>query len=460
MSMKKRLARMLILVLCVSVLSMGAAEVKQDITQANGKVTQIEWKDDNGKLVPGPEGYAKVRYAYKGDETTEMYFDEEGVTCKSAEGSYGKKVTVDGKGRVIAVEYLDFNGKRMLNNQVYGLMTVSYHSFGAERVVAYYGSGKRLVVVPALGYAKVVNEYSYKTMTSREYQDTKGKPVDCAQGYATVKQKLDKKSRVLSIRYDHADGKPALGPDGWFRCKFERDEDGRIMKIEYQDTNENLTDRGAGYAWEEREYDGDEVLITRYDMSGSKIADKSGVVTVARKENEDGEVTAERFLDESGKATVNALGVAGIRYTYDRNGRIESVNYVDTEGQATNCNKGYAGYTDTFDEDGATLTRTYLGKDGLPAEVTGGYSEIRYFYDETKALTDTRYYDSNGTQVKAGASSQPETEETEKAEEPEESEEEPAEEPEEEPQEEPEEEPEEEPAEEEAEEEYPEEYPD
>ena len=61
MSMKKRLARMLILVLCVSVLSMGAAEVKQDITQANGKVTQIEWKDDNGKLVPGPEGYAKVR---------------------------------------------------------------------------------------------------------------------------------------------------------------------------------------------------------------------------------------------------------------------------------------------------------------------------------------------------------------------------------------------------------------
>ena len=420
----KRTARIIIAVLCVFALSAACAEVKQDITEANGKVTQIEWKNDEGKLVPGPEGYAKIRYSYKGDDITEMYFDENGVTCKSAEGAYGKKTTTDGKGRTIAVEYLDPNGKRMLNNQGYGLMTVSYHSFGEERVVAYYGSGKRLVVVPALGYAKVVNEYSYKTMTLREYQDTKGKPVDCAQGYASVKQKLDKKSRVMSIRYDHADGKPATGPDGWFRCKFERDEEGRITKIEYQDINENLTDRGAGYAWEEREYDGDEILITRYDMSGSKVADKSGVVTVAQKEDEDGRVTLERFLDENGKATVNALGVGGIRYTYDHDGRIETVTYLDTERKPTTCNKGYAGYTDTFDEDGATATRTYLGTDGLATEISGGYSEVRYFYDETKVLTDTRYYDANGTQVGSGQAKLSEdagqTEETEESEEPEE----------------------------------------
>ena len=372
----KRPARIMIAVLCAFALSAACAEVKQDITEANGKVTQIEWKNDEGKLVPGPEGYAKIRYSYKGDDITEMYFDENGVTCKSAEGAYGKKTTTDGKGRTIAVEYLDPNGKRMLNNQGYGLMTVSYHSFGAERVVAYYGSGKRLVVVPVLGYAKVVNEYSYKTMTSREYQDTKGKPVDCAEGYASVKQKLDKKARVLSIRYDHADGKPATGPDGWFRCKFERDEDGRI--------------------------------------------------------------TQERFLDENGKATVNTLGVGGIRYIYDHDGRIETVTYLDTEGNPAACNKGYAGYTDTFDEDGATTTRTYLGTDDLATEIAGGYSEVRYFYDETKALTDTRYYDANGTQVGSGQAEQAEeSAEPQEQEEPEEAaeetypEEEPAEEPEE-----------------------------
>ena len=399
--MIKRLTGIMILVLCVLALSSGLAEVKPETTEANGKVTQIEWKDEAGNLVPGPEGYAKVRYNYKGSDITEMYFDAEGVTCQSNEGSYGKKTTLDGKNRVTQIEYLDPNGKRMLNGMGYGMLNISYYGFGEVRLVSYYGMGKHLVTVPKLGYAKVYNEYSYKTMTLREFQDVNGNPVDCAQGYASVKQKLDKKSRVLSIRYDHANGKPATGPDGWFRCRFERDEEGRVTKVEYQDTSENLTDRGAGYAWEEREYDGDFVRVTRYDMSGGKVAWADGVTTVARKENEDGQITEERFFDEGGKATVNDLGVGGIRYSYDHDGRIEAVAYLDTEGNPTACNKGYAGYRDTRDEDGATVSRTYLGTDGLATEIAGGYSEARYFYDETKTLTDTRFYDANGTQIKA-----------------------------------------------------------
>ena len=395
----KRLTGILTAVFCTMAVCACLAEVKSEKTEANGKVTQIEWKDEEGKPAQGPEGYAKVRYTYKGTETTEMYFDAEGVTCQSNEGSYGKK-TVREKNR-LTVEYLDPNGKRMLNRMGYGMMTVSYYGFGEVRMVSYYGMGKQAVLVPALGYAKVYNEYSYKTMTMREFQDVNGKPVDCAQGYASVKQKLDKKSRVMSIRYDHANGKPATGPDGWFRCKYERDDKGRITKIEYQDINENLTDRGAGYAWEEREYEGDLVLITRYDMSGNKVTGAGGVATIARRENEDGQVTEERFRDENGSPTVNELGAGGIRYAYDHEGRIETVTYLDTEGNPAVCNKGYAGYRDARDEDGATVSRTYLGPDGLAVEIAGGYSEVRYSYDETKTLTDTRYYDANGNQVKA-----------------------------------------------------------
>ena len=386
---------------CVLVLSSASAEVKAEKTEANGKVTQIEWKDETGHLAAGPEGYARVRYNYKGGDTTETYFDAEGVACESYEGCYGKRTSVDGKGHVTQVEYLGTDGKRMLNRMGYGMLTISYYGFGEVRLVSYYGTGKHQVIVPSLGYAKVYNEYSYKTMTLREFQDAAGKPVDCAQGYSSVRQKLDKKSRILSIRYDHANGKPATGPDGWFRCKFERDDQGRITKIEYQDTDEKPTDRGAGYAWEERRYNDDLVYVTRYDMSGSKVAFSGEVYTVARKENDDGMITEERFLDKEGKAAVNDLGVGGIRYEYDHGGRIETVTYLDTEGKPAACNKGYAGYRDTRDEDGATVSRTYLGTDGLATEITGGYSEIRYFYDETKTLTDKRFYDSNGTQVKA-----------------------------------------------------------
>ena len=52
-------------------------------------------------------------------------------------------------------------------------------------------------------------------------------------------------------------------------------------------------------------------------------------------------------------------------------------------------------------DDGATLTRTYLGPEGLPVEIGEGYCEIRFFYDAMKNLTGKRYYNANGTQVKA-----------------------------------------------------------
>ena len=188
--MMKRLTGIMIAVVCCAlVLSFASAEVTADTTEANGRVTQIEWKDEEGNLAPGPEGYARVRYAYKGNDTTETYFNEEGVVCQSNEGSYGKKTTVDGKGRVTSVEYLDTDGKRMLNRMGYGMLTISYYGFGEVRLVSYYGMGKRQVIVPALGYAKVFNEYSYKTMTLREFQDVNGKPVDLT-GKAVLTDKL------------------------------------------------------------------------------------------------------------------------------------------------------------------------------------------------------------------------------------------------------------------------------
>ncbi|MER2057042.1 MAG: hypothetical protein ABTB30_17285, partial [Clostridia bacterium] len=68
--MMKRLAGIMIAVLCCALIfSVSSAEVTAETTEANGKVTQIEWKDDAGKLAPGPEGYARVRYVYKGNDT-------------------------------------------------------------------------------------------------------------------------------------------------------------------------------------------------------------------------------------------------------------------------------------------------------------------------------------------------------------------------------------------------------
>lgn len=401
MKEKRLLAGITALVLCLLVPMTVLGDVSSRDIRENGKIKETVWEDENGKPAAGPEGYATVRYSYgKQGNTTEMYYDEAGKPFRVNGGYYGKRVQRDGKDKITEIEFLDETGKRTLNRQGYGMITMSYFGFGAVRTVFFYGL-KRPMVVPSLGYASIAYEYSNKTMTSRTYRDVKGNPVDCADGYAVVKQKLDKRFRVLSIRYDHANGKPATGPDGWFRCEKNRDDKGRIVSIKYYDENERLIDRGAGYAWEGYSYEGDNtVRLTRYDLNGNAVTDDAGVATVVR-EMKDDRIVKERFLDRDGNRVNNSLGVGAIVYSYDLHGALEKVTYQDTEGAPVRCRDGYAGYRDTKDEEGVTVSRTYLGTDGNPAETSAGYSEVKYSYDETKTLTSTRYYDLSGKQVKA-----------------------------------------------------------
>lgn len=389
------------LVMCLLIPFAAMGEAKARSTEENGKIKETVWEDENGQPAAGPDGYYSVKYTYKQNDTFEKYYGKDGKPYRVNGGYYGRRVQKDGKGNITEIEYLDADGNRTLNRQGYAMLTMSYFGFGALRSVFYYNLYKKQVVVPSLGYASIVYEYSNKTMTGRTYRDTKGNPVELNAGYAAVKMKTDKRFRLLSIRYDHANGKHATGPDGWFRCEKKRDDKGRIISVKYYDEQEQLTDRGAGYAWEGYEYEGDNtVKVTRYNLNGEAAPDSAGIATTVRVMQDD-RIVKESFLDKDGKRINNSLGVGAVLYGYDLQGAIEKVTYQDTEGNAARCNGGYAGYRDTKDEDGATVTRTFLGPDGAPAETAGGYSEIRYSYDETKTLVSKKYYDLSGKQVKA-----------------------------------------------------------
>ena len=116
MKLKKMKRPVLILLTLLTVFALAAAqaEVTAVDTEANGKVTQTVWMDSDGSIVPGPQGYAMVRYEYKGAEKTETYYDAEGQPYESAAGCYGRKVTVDGKKRIIQIDYLGADGSRTL----------------------------------------------------------------------------------------------------------------------------------------------------------------------------------------------------------------------------------------------------------------------------------------------------------------------------------------------------------
>lgn len=317
----------------------GRAEVTAEETRENGKVTSVTWKDENGETAAGPEGYAVIRYTYSGkDKTEERYYDAAGNPWQTAGGYCGKIVTIDGKKRVIGIAYLDADGERTETNMGYARVAMQYTNFGAETRVFYYGLDNKLTMVPALGYAFIETEYSGKEFTSRVYKDVNKKAVDSIDGYAMVRQKLNKSHKVIRTRYEHADGTPALGPDGWSIREMERDDKNRVTKVTYYGTDGNLTDRGAGYAWQQYTYAEDTATETRYDLSGSRVPIRGTVMAVRRRMSGD-LILEETYLNEAGEPMSGLYGVSRIAYEYDGDGNLTGTRYYDADGNEIQMNQ-------------------------------------------------------------------------------------------------------------------------
>ena len=400
MNMLKRLTVTILaaVILCTAFLIPAAgAEATRIETTESGRVVKAVWQDGAGNTVTGPDGYAEIRYKYGRGIVTEQYFDENGTPVPARGGYYRKMITRDGKNRVTEIAYQNENGELMLNNDGYARVTMLYTSFGGMTFLRYFGTGRKKVTVPSLGYAEIATVYSGKTVTSRTWNDENSQPVEI-RGYASMKQKLNKNYQPVRTWYEHTDGRPATGPDGWSICERERDKKGRVTAVKYYDESGKLTDRGAGYAWEEIRYDGNDELVTRYGMDGQAVPIAGGAVTIRYREK-DNRIIAESYLSADGGLTDGPLGVCTVAYEYDPDGRIETVRYQNAAGENVLCSLGYAGYRETRDADGAVTSRIYLGTDGKAMEIPGGYAEERYNYNSIKELTGMRKYDLNGNIV-------------------------------------------------------------
>ena len=377
------------------------AEVTAEKTEMHGKVKQITWKDENGTVTAGPEGYAEVRYSYDKNDTTEMYFDAEGAPYQTAGGYSGRTVTKDGRGNISAVAYLDEKGKLTLNSLGYAKVMYKHFTSKEEREVIYCGAdGKTPVIVPSLGYAQMETKHRGNMFIGREYKDAKGNPIDIPAGYAEVKIQLSKKGNMpIKTQYLHADNSPATGPDGWSTCTMERDDKGRLLKAEYYDVQGYLTQAG-GCAGEEYKYGKNGVVtVNRFDTEGNRIPYDGAAVSVRRKMKGD-TVLEETFLDEAGEPVALSAGYTMVSYTYDADGNLETTQYHDADGNKIACKQGYSAIRETRNAEGQLVSRQYLDISGQPVNnKVSGVSEERYEYDEAGRLTGVQKVDSQGNLV-------------------------------------------------------------
>ena len=380
------------IVLLAAPMGGNAAGITEEKTDSNGRVTSVTWRDGNGQPAAGPEGYAEIRYEYKASGVQETYYDAEGKPFRVSGGYYGRNVVRDGKNRIKSIEYLGPDGELTLNGMGYAAIGYTYVSFGEVRKMVFYGTNRKAVLVPALGYAQMENEYSGATLTKRTYMNAAGKPVDIPAGYASMKFKM-KDHKITRIWYTHADGKPATGPDGWHKCEQVWDTKGRISVIRFLDTNGNLTDRG-GYAQEKYAYSAGLVTVTRYDAKDAVIPVRGNAVSVRRKM--DGEqILEETYLDADGNPAVLPEGYTAVSYTYGKDGQLETVQYRDAGGGRTACAAGYSAIRQEW-SGGLLQRRIRLDENGLNVNGADGVCTEEYLYEEDGRMKEIRKYDASG----------------------------------------------------------------
>ena len=302
--MKTR-GRMLAVLACAAAVIMccGAAGAEWKEETRGSKVARRTWVDENGEQAMAPEGYSVVTLSYNGTTVTEKYYDLEGKPAKVIGGYCGRTLTYGNKHRLEELIYLDEQGDAVACDAGYARMRIVYTSAGGVKTAAYFDEENTLMTVPSLGYAMVKNDYRGTTLTKASYFDEKKNPVDIPSGYAVMIQSVNKSNRVTGIRFEHADGSPAVCAEGWAVMTREMDKKYREVSVKYYDLSGNLTDRGLGYAYEVKTWDGDlTCTVSRFDKEDQRMAMGAGYTSVRREMNKAGQVVRETYLDENGAA--------------------------------------------------------------------------------------------------------------------------------------------------------------
>ena len=391
-------------VLCVMLVlftrSVFAAAVFKE-TEKNGKVVRMEWQDETGVLVPGPEGWTYATRSYSGTTVTEKYYHADGSPAMNVGGYYGRSLTYGNRHRLEEVIYLDSDGRKMDSTSGYARLKIAYNSAGGVTAAGYYNAAGDPVMVPGLGYAAVRSDYRGKTMTMTTWLNDRKKPVDTPLGYAALIQSVNRNNKVTGIRFEHADGSAAACPEGWAVCERELDKKGREISVRYYDLAGNPVTLFDGYAYEVRSWAGDQTCtVVRYGADGNRVT--SGGYSMIKMEF-DGEerLVRESCLDETSKPVEDSSGISVREYKYDEKGRLNEVRFKNADGLPSLSIAGYAGYVENLDSDGFRVSRVFLGTDGKPVNTSEGYSEIRTLYDENRQISGMEYYDINGLLIRA-----------------------------------------------------------
>ena len=334
-----------------------------DIKKYN-RIRSISWINAKNELLPGPEGYARVAYEYRGQRKSRItYYAAEGGLFYYAREGYAEREEKYRDDKIRELNYYGADGNLIAGPDGYAQAKFSYTRGGKETLTMYYNADGSLFFTDK-GYCGIQQLVENSHITDEKYYAGEGIRGTCSEGYSRITRQYTMRGEIgLQCYYDEKDY--LICPPGIGYAKIRNTYNYKyLVRTEYFDAKEKPVYGPDGYA----------AAVHAY-------TDKLKTETV--------------FYDTDGKTVINGNGgYAKIRYQYNQNEQCISEAYFGADGKPVAVN-GDATEIRWDWKDGRKISESYW-KDEHAVNGEKGYHEIRTEYTESNKIKKQSFYDEQG----------------------------------------------------------------
>ena len=359
------------------------------------------------KPMPLKDGYviAKMQYDRYGrlEQMTFHGLKGEPVVSKKT-GYHGFEAKYDEHGNETVETYLGEDGKPMSIGDGYATLKSTYDSRGKPTRISFYGVMGEPVLSKKYGYHAWEIKYDeHGNDTLMTFLDKDGKPMDDADGYATMRSAYDARGNLIRVTFQDANGEPALSKkNGYYGWEADYDEQGNKIVSTYLGKDGKPMPGADGYATLRMAYDsrGNVTRVTFHGAHGEAVkSEANGYYGWEAEYDERGNRIVTTTLGKDGKPMPGANGYATMKSTYDARGNENRETFHDVNGKPVRHKDGYYGREAEYDEHGNKVVVTYFGKDGKPMSIADGYAIFKSAYDSRGNVIRETFYGVNGEPV-------------------------------------------------------------
>ena len=358
-----------------------------------GNITRLDYLDKNLKPAQCMGFNSGIRYKYndKYMYETMSFYDKDGNLTYDNNGVAVCQYTYDKTGNVIKYEYLDKDGKTLINSyRGYAVEEVSFDILGNIKKISYYNSSLKPCMSTA-GFHSIEYTYDEKTNFNTE--------VKCCNANNAVikidKYTYDDNGNILSQW--EVNGSGTLQG---VVSHYEYDKNNRIVKTYRTNlSGTRVNAQGVNYCEFDSKYDerGNVIETSYWDVKENPAVDEYKAHKRIKKYDERNNYVYEKNLGKDGKPLQGGDVNPEAKMTYDEHGYLTSIVCLDGYGKPYTCTAGFYKLERKYNENNLVYSECYKDINGnLVKHKVNDYAKVTFAYDSKRNKTEEKYFGANG----------------------------------------------------------------